>query len=248
MQTLNVWFAGAAMVLVAVGQAPTTKAQEPGVVIVHGINGEDLGFTRALPVDIKVGDDCAFTDVIFETQTDLQPVAGPASLPVQISLAFNPVPNGPVPDDCEGLLVIDSTLDVLSEQTAVIIAHLNDSGQPKATTFNANLAELPSGKARVSVQHTAAAPAVNVVIKPRRKLSDAAFITDLTNSEQAVRTLRSGTAQIKISPQQNPFTSVFRANVPLDAGVNTLIFAVGTLAKGSFQPILVYLNTAEPTS
>ena len=247
MQKLNVWLAGAAMVLLAVGQAQTANAQDPGVVIVHGINGTDLGFDKDLPVDIRIGDTCAFTDVIFETQTDVQAVDDPANLPVQISLAFDPNA-GADPDDCEGLVVIDTTLDVLFGQTAVIIAHLNDSGQPKASIFNANLAELPSGKARVSVQHTAAAPAVNVVIKPYRKLKNAAFITDLTNSEQAVRTVKASTALIKISPQQSPFTSVFKAKVPLEEGVNTLIFAVGTLANGTFQPIIVTLKTTEPTS
>ena len=177
MRRTGSFLAGALVCLVAV----PALAVDAGVSVTHAINGEDLGLSEALPVDIAVDGTCidALESLEFGETRGPIPLPAPATYDVEVYLDLGGAA-------CSGALVIDTDVSVLFGQAVNIVAHLNESGQPKATAFNTDLSATGFENTRIAVHHTAAAPMVDVILWRRTYPAWKGYIRleDLSNSGQ----------------------------------------------------------------
>lgn len=197
------------------------------VYVVHGIPGADLGLPDALPVDVSVDGTCTAL-APFEFGS----VAGPISLDTgthELAISLN---DGN--DDCNGLLVATQRIDVAVFETAVVVANLDANGAVRLTKFTVDTSELAPGQARTAIAHAAKAPSVNIRIGGGGK--SGARIRNLENGEQSfAAVVDDGSYNVRVVP--DGFAGVTLTGVALSG--NSLIVAVGSLDKGTFQVIPV---------
>jgi hypothetical protein len=224
----------AAVALGAAGSLVSAGATAADAYVVHGIPGDDLGLDPHLPVDISVDGACAFQDV------RLGEVLGPAPLEagtyeVGISVADSANP-------CGGALAVIGTVGISVAETAVLVAHLDVNGAPRISKFTTKATPVDADKARVTAYHTAAAPAVDLRVKPDRGGDVVAVISGLENGEQSFPAeLSAGTYLIGISPSPERGAG-FRhpvAEVPVDlmGGAAYALFAIGSLENETFDVV-----------
>jgi len=188
-----------------------SAAENDGTVyVVHGIPG--------VPVDVYVND--------AETLPDFQPatVAGPLTLPagdynIKILAAGDPATGTPV---------IEKTVTLPARANVSLVAHLDASGTPVLTAFVNDTAAAPAGEGRLVVRHTAAAPAVDVLAN-----GSPAF-TNVTNGQEGQVNLPAGTisASVVATGTTTPVL-IGPADVPVEAGMATIVYAIGAPASGS---------------
>ena len=73
------------------------------------------------------------------------------------------------------------------------MAHLAEDGTPTATLFTNDLTMIPAGEGKLTVRHTAAAPAVDVLA------NGAAAFTNLTNPNEVKANLPVGTISAAVA-------------------------------------------------
>ena len=132
--------------LVAVLAAPATAATHTSQVsVLHGVPG--------LTVDVYANGEELLSDFAPGTLTD--PVKLPAG---SYDLAVFPAGKGP-----EGTPAIQANdVEVPGGVNITVVAHLGPDGQPVLTPFVNDTGRTSAGEARITVRHTAAAPAVDV--------------------------------------------------------------------------------------
>ena len=113
---------------------------------------------------------------------------------------------------------IDLKLDANTSYTAV--AHLGATGSPTATLFTNDLAKTAAGQGRLTVRHTAAAPAVDVLA------GGAPVVTALSN-------LAAGTVSAAVAATGTTAPVIGPADVAIQDGVNTIVYAWGSLEAGN---------------
>ncbi len=155
---------GLVLVLLSLSFATVAADKQATVYVGHGIPGLALGFDDdALPVDVAVDGDC-IPDVEFGK------FAGPVLLPggtytVIVSLADATV-------SCDGTPVIEAAVEFEVDGNYTVFAHLTADGEPgegdldergiTATRFVNDVDPAVAGHTRLTVRHTAAAPAVDI--------------------------------------------------------------------------------------
>lgn len=109
-----------------------------------------------------------------------------------------------------------------------VVAHLDADGNPTITPFENNTAMTADGQGRLTVRHTAAAPAVDLVVGDARPIENAA------NGASAELELPAGEiAGAQLAPTgEDPLIDVPTVN--LAAGTNLVVYAVGSLADETF--------------
>jgi hypothetical protein len=109
-----------------------------------------------------------------------------------------------------------------------VVAHLDADGNPTVTPFENNTAPTPAGEGRLTVRHTAAAPAVDLVVGDTRPIEGAA------NGASADLSLPAGEiAGAQLAPAGgDPIVDV--PTVTLSAGTNLIVYAVGSLEGDTF--------------
>ncbi len=199
-------------VLTVAGAGSAVAAEGDGTVyVVHGIPG--------VTVDVYVNGTNTLPGFTPGT------VAGPLTLPAatyQIKVfAAGADPNSATP-------VIDTSVDLPAGANASLVAGLDVSGQPKLFTFVNDVSAAPAGQGRLAVGHTAAAPAVDVLAN-----GSPAF-TNLTNGNEVKTDLPAGTVSASVTAAGTTTPALIGpADVPVTAGMVTVVYAVGAPAKGS---------------
>ena len=191
------------------------------VYVLHGIPG--------VTVDVYVNGDLTLED--FEPMD----VAGPLSLPAgDYQIEIFAADADPSADEA----VIDVTPAVPGGANLSVIAHLDADGNPTLSAFANDLSETAAGDGRVSIRHTAAAPAVDIVA------AGAAVegLTNISNGSEAVVDLPAGDYPTGIAATGTTEV-LFDAPVTVAAGTNTIVYAVGDLAGGSFGLMAQQLDT-----
>lgn len=120
---------------------------------------------------------------------------------------------------------IDLTLAGDTSYTAV--AHLDAAGAPTATLFTNDTSTTAPGEGRLTVRHVAAAPAVDVLA------GGTAVITNLSNPAEQVLDLPAGTVSASVAATGTTTPVLGPADVPVTEGVNTIVYAWGSLADGN---------------
>jgi hypothetical protein len=142
----------------AVMSFAVVSAEDPLAVVYvgHGIPGQALGLEENdLPVDVSVDGGCLLEAFTFGE------FAGPVELPagdyeIAISLAD-------AEDPCSADPVIGpTTVTFESGVNYTVFAHLTEEGAPTASVFVNDVSKAVAGYSRLTVRHTAAAPAVDI--------------------------------------------------------------------------------------
>ncbi|WP_296667827.1 DUF4397 domain-containing protein [Demequina sp.] len=203
----------AAGTLLAAGAAAPAFAVEDGkadLSVLHGIPG--------LTVDVYVNGALTLDDF---APGDL---AGPLSLdPGTYSVALTA--SDAADDSAPVLGPIDLPLAEGMSYTAV--AHLMANGDPTATLFTNDISETASGEGRLTVRHTAAAPAVDVWA------DGAVAFSSLENPNEMMADLPAATYEAAVSLAGETDPVLGPADVPVEEGSNTIVYAWGSAADGN---------------
>jgi hypothetical protein len=120
------------------------------------------------------------------------------------------------------------TVDLDEGGNYTAVAHLDADGGPTATLFtNDTKAPRNDAKGKLTVRHVAAAPAVDVLA------GGTAVIEGLSNPDEATLKLKAGTISASVAAAGTTDPVIGPANITVEAGKNTIVYAWGSLAKGT---------------
>lgn len=201
-----------ALAVICLGFAVGTPARaqvDPIVTLFHGIPDA--------PVDVLVDGAVVFADFAPGESEDLSPFAGQTLKQLEVRLAGTTT-----------VVIGPADFPVPSGQNVTVLAHLDADGKPTVTVFDNDTNLTKAGEGRLTVVHAAAAPAVDLVV------GDARPIENLSNGEAQALELPAGTISgAKLAPTgQDPAIDV--PTVEIKAGYNLIVYAVGSLAGGTF--------------
>lgn len=129
-----------------------------------------------------------------------------------------------------GAAVIEANdVKVPGGANVTVVAHLSEAGKPVLTPFVNDTSAIDAGKARITVRHTAAAPAVDV-----RANGEVAF-KDLTNPNEAKADLPAGTVSADVVLAGTDTVAIGPADVDLKEGTNTIVYAWGSAADKNLE-------------
>ncbi|MCS6941115.1 MAG: DUF4397 domain-containing protein [Roseiflexaceae bacterium] len=220
--------------LTPVASPAVAASGSASVYIIHGIPGRDLGLKPRLPVDVAVNGACALKNFKFRD------VVGPLSLPagtynIRISLAnrHNPCGNPPV---------INADVPFKAGESATVIAHLSADGKPTASKFVNDLSPAKgAGNGPVIARHTAAVPAVDLLVRQNRKSPIIATLPNLKNGEQVRAELPIGQKFLVQFALAGTTHVVASARIEACAGEVAIYHAVGSLKNRTFTIIPLYI-------
>ncbi len=197
--------------------APAAGAQSSAtVMLLHGIPG--------VTVDVYVDGAAVIEGFEPAAMQDLSAFAGDTLENIAV------VPAG---GDVETEAVIEvPSLAVPASGNWTVVAHLGADGNPTITPFQNDVSPIPAGEGRVTIRHTAQAPAVDIVV------GDARPFTDLSNPNEVSTNLPAGPLPASIAAAGGDVIAsvadILGAEPSVTAGVNTILYAVGSLEGGSF--------------
>jgi hypothetical protein len=199
--------AAAALALAPAGSHAQSSAT---IMLLHGIPGAtvDVAVDGAVVIEgFEPGDMQDLSSFAGQTLTNLE-VRAAGTTDVVI---------GPV-----------ASFDVPASGNWTVVAHLDADGKPTLTPFENDVTPLAAGQGRLTVRHTAAAPAVDIV------LGDARPFTNVTNGQGGDADLAAGQiAGAQVAPAGgDPIADV--PTVTLAAGSNLIVYAVGSLEANTF--------------
>ena len=202
----------------------SAQGNAANVIVVHGINGAALGADSALPVDVSVNGACALPGFQYKQ------IVGPLVLPAgTINVAVHP---GNPSNPC-GLPAIigPAAIPLAPGENVAIVAHLTAAGAPTASKYTLDLSPTVNNKARVSVFHTAAAPAVDAYLTAPGgfgNVSQTAFLLrQFVNNEQATVSAPAGAWDLSVAVAGASVAVIGPATVRLMENTGYLFFVVG---------------------
>jgi hypothetical protein len=201
--------AAAATGALALSATPAAAA-DATIMLLHGIPGADVDVAVAGAVVIpnfKPGQMQDLSSFAGKTLTNLEVRAAGTT-----TVVIGPVASFPVP----------------AEGNYTVVAHLDATGKPTLTPFKNDTSAVGAGQGRLTVRHTAAAPAVDIVLGAARPF------TNLVNGKEGSAALPAGPiAGAKVAPTgAAPIADV--PTVDLKAGTNLIVYAVGSLSANTF--------------
>lgn len=199
----------AAGAIAAIGLAVPAVAAVPGTAqlsVLHGIPDT--------PVDVWVNGE--------RTIDDFQPgdLAGPLDLAGGTYEVAITAPDA-MDDSAPILGPVDLTLAAGSSYTAV--AHLDAAGTPTVTPYANDTSPVAAGEGRLTVRHTAAAPAVDILA------GGAPVVEDLVNAGEATLDLPAGTISAAVAAAGTTEPVIGPADVAVQEGALTVVYAWGSL-------------------
>jgi hypothetical protein len=199
--------AAGALVLVA---TPATAADTATVSVLHAIPDT--------PVDVYANGERLIDD--FQPGTLTDPLQLPAG---SYDLALYPAD---APDASGNPLLSADGVAVPAGANATVVAHLTAEGQPALTPFVNDVSAVPAGQARITVRHTAAAPAVDV------RAGGAVVVPGLENPDEATLTVPAGTVSADVVVAGTDTVAIGPADLTLAEGTTTIVYAWGSQDAG----------------
>ena len=189
-------------------------AQAAKVTVVHGVPD--------LAVDVYVNDELTLEDFKYETITD--PLDLPAgTYKIDIRAAGDPATAKPA---------LSGSATVADDTNASIVAHLDESGKPTLTVFVNDTSTVKAGDARLTVRHTAAAPAVDVLA------NGSPLFTNLANPDEQSADVAAGTYSAAVAATGTTEPVIGPVDLDLEAGTGYTVYAVGSLADDNLKVIV----------
>ncbi len=198
--------AAATLAAVAVPAPADAASNEATVSVLHGVPG--------LTVDVYANGEEILPDFAPGTLSD--PLTLPAgSYDLQVYADGDGPGNGQPAVEASGV-------EVPGGVDATVAAHLDASGQPTLTVFVNDTAPTAPGEARLTVRHTAAAPAVDV------RADGSVLFGDLTNPDEASGDVPAGTYSADVVLAGTETVAIGPADLDLAEGTNTIVYAWGS--------------------
>jgi hypothetical protein len=170
------------------------------------------------PVDVYVDGELTLDD--FQPGT----LAGPLALPGgSYEVALTAPDAADASDPVLGPASV--TLEAGGNYTAV--AHLSADGTPTLTPFANDTSPTAAGEGRLTVRHTAAAPAVDVLA------GGSPVIEGLTNPNEQSLDLAAGTISASVAAAGTTEPVIGPADVAVQEGTLTIVYAWGSLDDGN---------------
>ncbi|MDJ0925262.1 MAG: DUF4397 domain-containing protein [Acidimicrobiia bacterium] len=205
---------GAMMLALLPASGALAQSSEGQVVVVHGVPD--------LTVDVYVNGALTLEDFEFGT------VAGPLTLPAgSYDLEVYPADADPSSSDP----ALAGSTDLPGGAYATIAAYLQEGGAPTLGVFVENNSPTDAGNARITARHLADFGAVDILA------NDGAVWEGVTNGVGADTDVPADTYNIKITAAGDASTVAFDADLNLAEGTNTIAYAIGSVAGGSFQVV-----------
>lgn len=186
------------------------------VSVVHGVPG--------LTVDVFVNGDLTLEDFEYGD------VAGPLELPAgEYDLAVSPADAG------IGAAVLTADDVALTDGlNATVVAHLTEGGDPTLSVFVNDTSSIDAGNGRVTVRHTAQAPAVDIWA------NGSPLFVNLANPDEQSADVPAATYSVAI--QANPSSTaddpaVGPVDLAVPEGTSRIVYAVGELGN-TFQLLI----------
>ncbi|MFC7846593.1 DUF4397 domain-containing protein [Streptomyces sp. NPDC057382] len=202
--------AGIVVAMSVTAGAPALAAQQAAdadqatVSVFHAVPG--------LTVDVYAGDEELIPNFKPGTLTDpLKLDAGSYDIKI--------FKDGEGPD---GKPAVEKTVDVPAGANATVVAHLTADGEPALDAFVNDMSKVPAGKARLTVRHVAAAPAVDV------RAGEKPVFEDLENPEEAKGEVAAGTVSADVVLAGTDTVALGPADLDLAEGTNTVVYAWGS--------------------
>jgi hypothetical protein len=189
--------------------APASAQDSARIHLLHGIPDTD--------VDVEAGGDTVFSDFAFGDTQDLSALAGATLENLQVKLAGT---------DTVAIDAGDTALPSSGNYT--IIAHLDADGTPTLSVFENNTSAVAAGQGRLTVRHTAAAPAVDILA------DGSALFEDVVNGAGGSADVPAGTYSAEVVPAGSTSPVVIGpADLAVTEGEQLLVYAVGSLDADS---------------
>jgi hypothetical protein len=207
--------AGAAglVALIAMPVSPANAADDATVSVLHAVPG--------LTVDVYANGEELIPD--FEPGTLTDPLSLPAgTYDLQVFADGDSPGNGQPAIEANGV-------EVPAGANATVVAHLDEGGDPALGLFANDTSATAAGEARLTVRHTAAAPAVDV-----RANGDVLF-DGLTNPNEASADVPADTYSADVVLAGTDEVAIGPADVTLAEGTNTIVYAWGSAEDGSLD-------------
>lgn len=205
------------LLVVAAFAAPANAQSGATVMLLHGIPDT--------PVDVYVDGAEVIGDFQPADMQDLSAFAGQTLANVVV------VPAGGDPAT-DGVIEVPS-LAVPGSGNWTVVAHLAADGTPTLTPFENDVSTIAAGQGRITVRHTAQAPAVDIVV------GDARPFTNLSNPNEVSADLPAGPLPASIAAAGGDVIAsvadILGAEPSVTAGANTILYAVGSLDGGTFD-------------
>ena len=195
--------------LLSLGAMPANAADTATVSVLHAVPDT--------PVDVYANGEELLPD--FQPGTLTDPLELPAgSYDIQVFAAgADPEADDPA---------IEGSVDVPAGANATLVAHLAEDGTPTLTPFVNDTSAVEAGQARVTVRHTAAAPAVDV------RAGGEPVIEGLTNPNEETLTVPAGTVSADVVLAGTDTVAIGPADLELAEGSNTIVYAWGSEEAG----------------
>ena len=113
-------------------------------------------------------------------------------------------------------------VEVPAGVNVTVVAHLSAAGKPVLTPFVNDVSKVAAGKARLTVRHTAAAPAVDV------RAGGKPVFQGLTNPKEVKADIPAGTVKADVVLAGTSTVAIGPADVNLAEGTNTIVYAWGS--------------------
>ncbi|MFF4945916.1 DUF4397 domain-containing protein [Streptomyces rubiginosohelvolus] len=195
---------GATAAAPAVAAPAATKDDQATVSVFHAVPG--------LKVDVFANGKELLPD--FEPGTLTDPLKLDAG-----SYDIKVFKDGEGPD---GTPAIEKKVDVPAGADATLVAHLTADGKPALNAFVNDLSKVPAGKARLTVRHVAAAPAVDV------RAGGTPVFEGLVNPKEVKGEVDTGTVKADVTLAGTDTVAIGPADLDLAEGTNTVVYAWGS--------------------
>jgi hypothetical protein len=199
----------AALAFAGPAQAAEGDAQ---LSVLHGVPG--------LTVDVWVNGERTLDDFAPST------LAGPLALPAG---SYDIAVTAADAADASAPVIGPVTVKLAAKGNYTAVAHLGADGKPTANLFTNDVSQLAAGKGKLTVRHTAAAPAVDVLA------GGSAVISNLANPKEKTLTLDPGTVPAAVAAAGTTQPVIGPADVTVKEGTHTIVYAWGSLTDKNLQ-------------
>lgn len=207
----TITLSAAAMLVAAFAGPASAQADEGTVTVVHGVPD--------LAVDVYVNGEVTLED--FEPGTITDPLTLPAG---DYELEVRPAGEDPESDPA-----ISGNATLPAGASASIVAHLDADGEPTLSAFVNDTDEIGAGDARLTVRHTAAAPAVDILA------DGSAIVSGLANPDEATTEVPAGTYEAAVALEGTTDPVIGPTDLTLDEGTGYIVYAIGSADDGNLD-------------
>jgi hypothetical protein len=199
--------------LVAAPVVPANAAQDATVSVLHAVPG--------LTVDVYANGEELIPN--FEPGTLTDPLTLPAG-----TYDLQVFADGDNPDTDKPAIEANDA-QVPAGANATVVAHLDADGNPQLTAYANDTAPTQAGDGRLTVRHTAAAPAVDV------RADGNVLFDNLANPDEASTDVPAGTYSADVVPTGTEDVALGPADVPVKEGTSTIVYAWGSAEDGNLD-------------